>query len=315
MASNTSLTCNSLFSLGIPVRHFSVGLCFVIMFESLLVIATIWRTIHLHKNTDIIVASLSATDIFLCIAYVSQWGMLFFSERISQSQQRFLHCFIIGDSYSSVWIGISHLGFLAIDRYIYIGHPFYYIKNMTTGRVFKVLLAIWATGLVVAIIPLLVYTREKYNHICMLFNPPLEYLCVLFVGYIMNVIIVFTSYMKIACLAFKRQTNLNYGVRRHQRELPERVFLRSRNAAMKSARFFAVMFGVFLPLTLTSLLIPVIDVFYNIPAYLYAACPLCFLLNSFTNCLIYAFMRKEFAPAVKGVFLDMGKLFCYNIRA
>lgn len=251
MPNTTSLGCYVAFQDGAVFYYVVLPVCIIIFCESVLVIATILRTTNLHTNTDIIVASLSATDILMCASYIAH-GVHDSFPSIEKFQSKLLHNFLLDDSFGPILISITHMGFAAIDRYICIAHPFYYMKNMTLWRNFKILLAIWLSGLVYTVIPLLVYVDDKYHKLCILFKTPIEYYCIYLVGYLANIIIVFISYLKISCLALRHKKAAVD--RRAQFESPARI--QDQNVSLRSARFFAVMFGTFMlftsPITIVS---------------------------------------------------------------
>lgn len=301
METNFTFTCTRNLDIGCFTffMYFAFAASFLIICESVLVTVIIWRTRNLHTNTDIAVASLSSTDILVCASYITYGVVGINLFRVSDSVNRIIISFVLGTSFGSTFLSVTHAGYVACDRYIHIAHPFYYMKKMTKERNFKVLLAIWVAGLVYAIIPVFAFRDSKYHHQSILLNPPLEYASVFHGVYAGNLVIAFTCYFKIASIAFLHKKAAI--VRRSQTVVDnnEIVLALNRKAAFQSVKFFAVSFGVFLICTSPMFFVTLINYFHNVPKFLHVTLASLILVNSLMNSLIYSFMRKAFRKALR----------------
>lgn len=246
MQVNTTAGCDFELLKGFQFECLVFVYSIIVSVESILVVVIICRTKALHTNSDIIVGCLSLTDILLCASYTAHGVKSLAGSTLSKSQKNYLVSFLCGACYGGVLISITHLGFAAIDRYVQIAYPFYYIKHMTKRRLFKKLLAIWLIGGMYTLTPLFLYFYRQNSETCILLHPPLAYFFILFTGYLANIMIVFISYLKIARLAFQHKKSAN--IRRMQIEdrTSTVIFSQNRKGAIKSVNFFIVMFGAFL---------------------------------------------------------------------
>ncbi|CAG5119129.1 unnamed protein product [Candidula unifasciata] len=294
----------------VEISVYSVITCFVlavscvIICESVLVIVIICRTTNLHTNTDIIVASLCANDILLCMAYIVHALMSTVVFRTDQLINKSVTSLVLGIAFGTTFTSFMHMGFVSVDRFIFISHPFYYIKNMTRERNFKVLLALWITGLVYMIIPVFVYTDSKYHQQLILTNPPFEYTCVVYITFIINTFIASTCYFKIARVAFHHNKASNVRRLHSTNGNGEIALSLNRQAAMKSVKFFAVTFGLHLALSSPMLIVSAINFVIEVPNYVFVLKSFVYLVNSLMNCLIYAFMRKAFLKTLRSTIAD-----------
>lgn len=310
LTANTTFDCNLQIFQNIRTVYFLFPVCFIVVCESALVISTVWRTHALHTNTDIIVASLSVTDILMCLSFISR-GMLGLPfPAPTESFRKIINNFILGDSAGAVLCFIVHLDIVAIDRYIHIAHPFYYIRRMTKRRILKVLATIWTLSLLYTVLPIVVYTDDKYHKICIAIYPPVEYFSLLVTAYVISIVTVFICYFKIAFVAFhhKKTSNLRRG--QHEDIQVTTVLKQNRRAAMRSIKFFAVVFGVFSLCTLPPVLVSGLSLIDVVPPSACIPTQHLLLIHSLTNCPIYFFMSKEFSKALKMTFVDMKQRCC-----
>ncbi|CAG5119125.1 unnamed protein product [Candidula unifasciata] len=313
MADNTTSSCDFELLQGIHIEALVFAYCIIVSVESILVVVVVYRTKALHTNSDIIVACLSLTDILLCCSFTAHGIKALAGSIFTKFQKNLFVIFLFGDCYGGVLISVTHLGLAAIDRYIQIAHPFYYMKFVTKRRIFRILLVIWLIGFVYTMFPLAVYTSDTYSEKCILIHPPWEYFCLLFIVYLANVIAVFVSYLKIAHLAFKHNKSANIRRLHNEDKASDVIFLQNRKAALRSLKFFIVMFGAFMLFTSPSIVITFVNKFHDLPSFVYLITVITLMLNSFTNCLIYAFLRKEFLKALVETFKNVRKNLCIKL--
>jgi hypothetical protein len=153
------INIGSVFSVG----YFAVPCGAFVLCQNLITILTIWRWPKLHTNANIFIVSVSLTDILLSLSYsinhlvhITLFSSVFF---------------MFATLYSNALLSMNQMGTIAVDRYIYIAHLFFYMKNITKKRVIITLACVWGMSLVFLITPLFVYTDVKYHNRCINLNP------------------------------------------------------------------------------------------------------------------------------------------------
>ncbi|CAG5135773.1 unnamed protein product [Candidula unifasciata] len=230
---------------------FCIGMCLglVVFNLNVLIIVTIIRSKALHTNTNIFIASVALLDCFMAMTDFTQ-GLVYSTElRLNRNNMNVVDAVLLGTGTSAVTLSYTHMAILAVDRYINIAHPFYYISNVTKRRVIVVLFIVWLSGLVYCIIPGIYYRDNKYHRHCITSNPPSEYFIINASFNLVDYVIIFICYFRISYLAFRHKKAAN--VRRKHTENPENVFKirNNRTAAAKSVKFFICLFGAFFVLT------------------------------------------------------------------
>jgi hypothetical protein len=62
--------CNYVIKIPDEFVYFSLAASCIVCLESVIIILTVWRTLMLHTNTHILVASLSVTDLSIGFFYI-----------------------------------------------------------------------------------------------------------------------------------------------------------------------------------------------------------------------------------------------------
>lgn len=235
-AINERFGCSFENILNSKIWYLTIPITAVTVCQSALVIFLIWKTTVLHTNVNILVASSTVNGIIISMVY--DVALILYSYANS-TLRGMMFCIAIG----TILISVTHFGIIAIDRYIYIAHPFYYMKHMTRKLIFKIHLAVWIIGLLYMAFPMLAYKDDKYFNNC--FTLKLKYYCAGSAGYLANIIIVFFCYLRIAFLAFQHKLAAN--ARRQQFDDHENVLVikNTCKAAFRSVKFFVIMFGIF----------------------------------------------------------------------
>ncbi|CAG5119123.1 unnamed protein product [Candidula unifasciata] len=145
-------------------KHYAVpfsiswtALSVLVIAQSLLITFIIWRSPTLHTNTNMLVLSVTASDIFWAVSCIINATLNTALSNNMVANAVLLDTFLMGVSYSSLMLSMNQLGVIAADRYINIVHPFFYIKHITRRRVVTIIICYWILAIVYGAIPLLVY--------------------------------------------------------------------------------------------------------------------------------------------------------------
>lgn len=244
--------------------YFTVFFNVFVVGKSVLVIIMTFRALEPQKNISIVFASMTVNDLvlFTVVLCYQVANIANYTVHILMSNR--MTSFMFGDFYGTIMLSIMHMMLLALDRYIYIAHPFYYIKYATRRRFYIILVGVWIIGLLFIIGPILVYTDDKYHQQCIFYHPPIVYLSFLMSMYLAILMVVFTCYFKIAYLAYARKKAANMR-RMNTRDDEEcAMFSVNRNSAFRSLKFLIIMFGMFTLCTFPLCLITSISHFYNV---------------------------------------------------
>ncbi|KAK3776469.1 hypothetical protein RRG08_023821 [Elysia crispata] len=158
--------------------------------ENLLMICVICRNRVLHTNTNILVVSLTFTDVmigFQCFlmglnAHVGLRSWL----RHRPTQERVFHSLITGVNYGLILISTVHLAVLSVDRYFFVRWPFRYSLRVTKRRVVITAIGIWIIGIIYMILSIVMYVDPQFHVNCIVVNAPFVYadgplMCVYFI--------------------------------------------------------------------------------------------------------------------------------------
>lgn len=294
MTSNYTDVCIIHTNFGIYVVVITIIVSFVSICECLAVILVTLSTNNWHVNTNILVASLAVNDLLLAVAFIGN-QMLAVPHVVSHSvKSKLLISLIYGTSSGSTNVSVMYMAVIALDRYIQIAYPFYYRKAMSKTRAYLMLLGLWITYLIFFIIPLTVYYDDKYHTRCIILHQPIVYSFAGLAVYAISVIVVFICYFNIAYVAFKRKQSANcrrlpYNVSQAEIELRDNVM-----AALRSVKFFALMFGIFFICTCPPFVSTVLGFSYSISENIYVGLFSLVPIHTTINFLIYTYMNKEF---------------------
>lgn len=285
-----------------------VALSTTLLLESMIVLIVICRTKAMHTNSNVMVASLAVSNMILGSAFVCTIDLELSDSVANIPKRNILSNIIKGVSGASTTLSIMHMGAIAIDRYIHIAHPFYYIKSMRKERIIKVLIFIWVIGLVLLLVPVLSFNDKSQESCTISVRQPIAYFCAVTALYLVNLLVVCVCYFKIAWLAFKHNKAANS--RRLRHDDSGFMFQRNMSAAMKSVKFFAAMFGVFLSFTLPPTLVTGLDYYYHFPENILFPMNVLLPVNSIMDFVIYMCMNKDFLQAFRQTAADIRLVCC-----
>ncbi|CAG5135772.1 unnamed protein product [Candidula unifasciata] len=271
-----------------------------------MIIVTILRTQALHTNTNIFIVSVALLDCVMAVSDFTQGIVYSTTFRHNIHVANIIDTVLLGTGYGALTISCTHMAIIAIDRFINIAYPFYYILNVTKRRLIVVLIIAWLFGLAYSTVPIMFYIDDKYHRHCITSSPPLEYFIINASLNVIDYFVIFACYFKIAHLAFTHKKAAN--ARRLKIENPEKV-LKLRNtriAAMKSVKFFVCLFGTFFAFTSPQIFVTGIRLLsFNIPDTIIIIIFYLYEVHSVMNFVIYYHVYKEFSDGFKKLLHDM----------
>lgn len=309
MANNKTSQCVPDYLLnGFYMGYVVIPLCFVGMCLNILSIVTIRSNRKLHTNANMVIVSVAAADILLNLGYIGNLLLHFPS-----LNKRLLNAFIVdtvflGVTYASVMLSVTQMGVIAVDRYIYIAHPFYYRKHFTNIYFYVIIVCFWLVAIPYAMLPMFVYTGSVYHQQCILRHPPKEYFYPLAVFYQITCVVIVYFYLKIAILAFRRKRASRPRHVTGNDVVNVNALPNNRSSAFKSVKFFAIVCGVYICFTSPGCLAILFSNTYYIPRFLYAFCMYFYFIHSIVNFFVFLNMNKDFLRGVEKTFVNVRKL-------
>lgn len=296
---NATSTCVLALPTLLAATYISSVFSCCVMFVCLLTIATIWRTVELHNNINYFIVSFAVCSMLLSLISTAVPAFYALNFGGYTDGENILETVILGVSYSPIFSSVLHLTAMAIDRFVYVLKPLYYITNMTRKYMTVILLIIWVSTIIYSITPITVYRNRSINTKC-IFVMPLEFYVVCLVMDVICYITIFGCYFRIAYVAFQREKART--ARKQQSNVPHQVNIVATNwkAAVKSIKFFAAMFGIFCvcytPLVITTLMT---HLFLNVPIYIVIPSHYIFQIHPALNCILNYNMNSHFRFGVK----------------
>lgn len=277
--------------------YIGLALSCLVTCGSLLTIVTILRSSALHETQYIFIVSLAIMDIILALTCTS----------VATLYQPLIEAHIDGCVLSIISDGVSiasvtmigvHMSIIAIDRYIRIAHPFYYINKMTRQRIIQTLFFVWILWILVACIPLIKILNTPLLECNYTFQLPQFFSVTSII--LTSVGIVCVCYGKIARLAISHKKaaiarRLQTGARRGTTDL------RTNNITMKSIRFFVAMFGVYCLCSVVPFIVSGFTFLYDIPVVFTSILWYMFPVHSFLNFILLYVMDQRFKKAMKTI--------------
>ncbi|CAG5134251.1 unnamed protein product [Candidula unifasciata] len=302
---NETDSCVLLSNFGSYIVYISVIISFLTICECLVVISVTCLTKNVHGNTNVYVVSLAVNDLLLAIAFIGNNVFLLPFHLPLFVNSKMLLCLISGLSSGTTNMSVVHLGVIAVDRYIQITYPFYYMKAMTKMRAYLVVLCLWLSCLIFIIIPPIVFYDDKYHRRCILIHQPFAYLIIQISSYFSSITLVFICYLKIAHVAFrhKRSTisrRFNSDVSQTDTSGTENI-----KAALRSVKFFLLMFGILFICTFPPYVATIFGLTYDISDNFFTGFFTLVPIHSVINFLIYSYMNKDFSASLVKIFKEI----------
>ncbi|CAG5121083.1 unnamed protein product [Candidula unifasciata] len=296
--SNETHACVIHSNFGMYIVFITLIISSLSIIECMVVIFVTWFTVTLHSNTNILVASLAVNDLLLAIAFMGNQVSVVPGFLLPSVKSKLFMSLIYGVSSGSTKLSIMHMMVIAVDRYIQIAHPFYYMKAMTKKKIYVILICLWITCLIFIIIPVTIFYNDKYYRECIILHQPLAYSVVGVAMYFISLIMIFFCYFKIAHVAFKHKQSAisrRLGCNLAQSETEQRENMK---AALRSVKYLALMFGVFFVATCPPFLLTSLGYRYSFSENVYLGLFSLVPIHSVINFLIYGYMNQEFQTSL-----------------
>lgn len=279
----------------------------LIVCKSLFVIILTCCNVGLSRNINIVFASMSVNDLLLGVALSLYQVTILPFDVGHMLKSNFIICISFGICNSAVIVSLMHMAVLALDRYIHILHPIYYMRYATKRCILIALLCVWATGSIIKAIPMLVYTDAKYHKTCLFFNPPIVYFSVITFIYCVIFLAVCTCYFKISYLAFTRKKAANG---RRLTVHDNSVLRNNRPFAARSVKFFIIMFGMFALFTFPNVFKTWLNYMYSMGNSIHRILLLCIPAYSIFNIVNYGMINREFSQLIQSTFSFVRRVCC-----
>ncbi|BFZ18853.1 hypothetical protein BsWGS_21892 [Bradybaena similaris] len=282
----------------------------IIVIENVLMAVVIIRTPRLHSMANIFVTSLAVADaivgfinvltgVFFIIVTPGDW---IFIKVITA----FYVCYM-----GSTMGAYLHITIIAIDRYLYIVHPFVYFKYVNQRLAVTVLLALWILMSVYMLTVAIILTEKPVCFVNDFMHLNIAYIDRCISMFILSV--TFLAYFRIAALSLKHRQSIasvNVAVLSSSANASQQENVRtglsgdSWRHKWTTMRFYLVMTGsiavMIFPMTICTFISGfdvkiddnVLNVFYLLPT-----------LQSGFNVFINIFLNSDFKQAVYNLFL------------
>ncbi|CAG5136287.1 unnamed protein product [Candidula unifasciata] len=280
----------------------------LIVFENVLMIVVIIRTPGLHNIANILVTSLSVTDAI--VGFIAAMaGILFAVLKPSDWIFRYIYISVAATILGTTLCSHLHIAAIAIDRYIYIAHPFFYFRHVNEKVVFRCLLGVW---FLVSLYTLASALSIKTRMFCLM-----REVMDLYISYVGSWITLFllcltsAAYFRIAAISLRHRRSIaSVNIAALPSTNPsqpgnDRVSISEETWThmLKTVRFFVVMTGSFaammVPVTICNFLFGHVQ----LSKTLLNTVTMLPILQSGFNFFINIFMNSDFRQAVVQVFL------------
>lgn len=310
MGVNSTYACSPEEGASLFLFSCTMFLNIIIVCKSLFVITMTCRIPELKENVALIFASMSVSDLMLAVILICYHVSTMPFDIFDSLKSNIMTCLIFGVCNGTTFVAMMHFAIMALDGYIHILHPFYYMRYATKRRLILTLVCAWATGLLVMSIPMFVYTDSKYHDTCLFFTPPMIYFGVISSTYAAVLLAVFCFYFKIARLAFIRsKAAIN---RRLTIDVVDESSLPriNRKSAVRSVQFFIVMFAFYafcsIPNAVKTWISYFVKMSDNVHRILFFLIP----VYSSLNLLTYVKMNRTFSRVVQSTFTIVRRPCC-----
>lgn len=271
----------------------------ITIFGCVVVIVIIWSTEKLHGNTNVFIASLAASDILISVFFTFNRAATVPHLESSLLKSNIVNCIVLGGCSGAINLSMMHMGIFAIDRYIKITYPFTYIKHVTKRPIVVTLCCIWILGLLNMLVPVVFYRDKQFHIRCILLHQPIEFYWLGAGIYLFNLVIAFICYFSISIVAFKHKKAANNRRINTVETTGEIILKRNLAAALKSVKFFVVVFGVFLLCTFAPIITTGVAFYQHISENVYLGLFFLLSIHSVLNFIIYGSMNNAFYQALK----------------
>ena len=271
---------------------------FIILGNSVTV-AAILKYRKLQTNTNVLVCSLSFSDITLGIFTIVSRVYIY------HTNVTYMLVIIIF-LYSSYHISVSHLFIIALERYVAIIHPFQYEKYVSKGTIALSLTLVWIIPLIFWSICWPVKVLTGQNRWVETTGPAL---------YLLQGFVLVIMYIRILIVAYQQASK----IRQLNRQNMRKNKFKSELKATKTLAVIVFAYVIFWsPVCLDEIIsssaptqgFPTLKHMARVSAFLLWA-----TLNSGVNCIVYAWFNKDFRQAYLRLLQCGGKRFGRKVES
>ncbi|CAL1541754.1 unnamed protein product, partial [Lymnaea stagnalis] len=273
----------------------------IILFGNTTTLVTIARVRSLQTKSNAFLASLAAADIMVGLVLIP-YGLWLVPDIRDQFDQAVAMCIlIISAGSSAIVVSILNMLMVALDRLIYISHPFLYQRVVTNQVTGVAVILPWAIGLSFGNCQWFIYTPKTSPPQCVANKmlPKSYYKYAATLCYFIPCLAIFIIYIKIAWIA-----------RRQGLAIKKMNAVRPFHDNFDPAKMMMTVFGVFfISWTPRFVIHAVPDDVLNtyVPELVYNLAMMLGLLNSGVNFLIYPLHNKQFQRVFKQIFCFWSK--------
>lgn len=283
-----------------------VGPGFVIVIENIVLIIVTWQMSTMDTTANMFVVSLAVAD--LLVGFVTSVGGILIDCLRGNIYNVIYHIF---DNCAYVFVISSyvHLTLIAMERYVYISHPFFHARRISKALITKVLIGIWVLSITL-ILATNISTSKKYT--CLLYE--VRTLDLAYTGSCISVlliVIISIAYFKLAVLSYKHTRSIacttiaTSGYRGHGNRVSNENLIN----VLKTIRFFLVSTGFLLAMTIPAVVCILVSNIYHSVDLIILQIVICLqILHSGVNFFIHLFMVPDFRNAIKKIFLCKASL-------
>lgn len=315
------------FSINDDFRSSSIALAVIVLLfflvglpSNVIIIVSIIQQKLYREPTHILLLNLAISDSLVCLLVMPKVIVAGFAGSYIFGDSDFVRCQVCQSGLILVGltlISMYTIGFLSVDRFVFIKFPLHYSRYVTPRRVFLVVAAAWLLSFSVALIPISGFGEYKYSYTtssCILNllgrTKTIYYVGVLLVLNLVPVVVAVVSNIWIACFVRKEIQNV-YRIRktlsgsqqlRIQKLNMQKAVRRKKNRKQLTLiRVFGALLiaciVVWLPVVVHIILLQTVDP-NNIPLGVYMLVYLCLILHS----VLHPLIEGCFIPEIKIAF-------------
>ena len=310
---DTSSINNDYKNSGLAIAIILLACSFIGLPANAIIIVTIILRRLYKEITHILLLNLAISDFLLCLLVMPQTivsgfagGYVFGSSDYVRCQVCQMGLIVTALTLFSVYI----LGFLSVDRFIFIKFPLNYKKYITVPRVIASVVSAWVLSISVAVLPFSRFGEIRYTHVssaCFLsfMGKSLLYAVFLVMLALIPVTIIIITNIWIFCIVRKqirevyrvRRTLTSNQERRAQHERMCKMIVKKKNAKqLKLIRVFGAIliatFVVWFPFVLNVVVVSTADL-SKVPLGWYVFIYICINLHAVLHPLIEGYLIPE----------------------
>ncbi|KAI8783783.1 trace amine-associated receptor 7b [Biomphalaria glabrata] len=282
---------------------------FLIIFGNTATLVSIKRSLSLQTKSNAFVASLAVADLTVGFGLISYGLWLAPGTRELVNKDLSVCIFLLSTAFSAIVVSILNMLLVAIDRLVFIDHPFFYMRVVTNKLIAASIIVSWMVGLSVGNSQWFIY-KHIYPPQCVatIILPEIYFKYTAPWFYFVPCFAIFGIYIKIARTAKRQREAIakqTVAGTFHFTSAHQRKTAKSNEKSWKAAKMMMTVFGVFfLSWTPRFVLYAIAsdEVNNTVPGVVFDLFLLLGLLNSGVNFLVYPLHNREFRKVFRQIF-------------